>query len=262
MRPFTDTWPLHFPIYLAEQEFFTRLLNDSVVRTENPWEANLFFIPTFTYYYIGNIGFPGQQFATVPEHDVAFPNYLPTEPWMRRLRLAYVYGNDSASSLSYGDPVRFNRSAPRDLLLSFDGFSKEDMVYSAGVRQGFLALFGNTTRPDVAINKGREPGADPATMLRSRFCFAPQGQGWGVRLSQAVISGCVPVLVHDHTYPLHRLLDMLDDITPAQVAALQDGLAAVHRAFFWQPEAGGRAYEHTLLSLHRRLTNMWTALFK
>ena len=38
---------------MAEHEFFNRLLGDWATRTENPWEANLFYIPTFTYYYIG-----------------------------------------------------------------------------------------------------------------------------------------------------------------------------------------------------------------
>lgn len=39
-------------------------------------------------------------------------------------------------------------------------------------------------------------------MLRTRFCLAPPGLGWGRRLSEAVFAGCVPVLVHDHVYPV------------------------------------------------------------
>ncbi len=31
---------------------------------------------------------------------------------------------------------------------------REDMSYSGGVRQGLLAMFAKTTRPNVKINKG------------------------------------------------------------------------------------------------------------
>ncbi|PNH07623.1 hypothetical protein TSOC_005904 [Tetrabaena socialis] len=60
---------------------------------------------------------------------------------------------------------------------------------------------------------------------------------------------------------LHRLLEVLDAITPEQLRRLQDGMAEQHRAFVWQPELGGLAYNHTLTSLHHRLLNMWTAIF-
>ncbi|GFR49811.1 hypothetical protein Agub_g11751 [Astrephomene gubernaculifera] len=396
MRPNNDEWPLHHAIYLAEIELYQRLLGDWEVRTENPWEANLFFVPTHTYYYIGNIGFPGKHFTSVfhwlrqshpwwnltagrnhvaatsndrgccdlyrlgqevqhpiklvhfgqaprhgvplsregpggvqwserpedlasrlnsnledpamvgamaefahlagrprfkgfppyqlpalqqereqcyrPEHDVNFPPYIPTEPndgaWPDLLPQAYTYGPDGRAA--------FRRDNPRDLLFSFNGYSKTDMAYSAGVRQGLLALFGNTSRPDISINKG----GGTKTVLRSRFCFAPMGFGWGIRLSQAVIGGCVPVLVHDHVWPilwdvlpyerfslrvsrhnLHLLLELLESVTPQQLERLQDGLAEVHKAFVWQRELGGLAYNYTMTSLHRRLLNMWTAFF-
>ncbi|KAG2453114.1 hypothetical protein HYH02_002445 [Chlamydomonas schloesseri] len=405
MRSHSDEWPLHFPIYLAEHEFFNRLLGDWGVRTENPWEANLFYIPTFTYYYIGNVGFPGKLFSRVvahvrqtypfwnmtggrnhilvsgndrgccdlyrmgadvqrpiklvhfaqsgkvalrgrraaaaagvnetmmldgqplgwfikerlwedpallaalveyqhlnasghprfrgfpkyqwealwaekepcyrPEHDVAFPNYLPANEhgsWTKWLKEAYVY----ADPATYGGAATHNASRPRPVLFSFDGFSKPDMAYSAGVRQGLIALFGNSTRSDITINKG----GGPTLMLKSRFCFTPMGFGWGVRLSQAAMTGCVPVLVQDHVWPtlwdvlpyekfsvrvsrhnLYRLFDILDSITPEELASLQAGLAQWHRAFVWQPEFGGLAYNYTLESLQRRLSNMWTAMF-
>lgn len=35
-------------------------------------------------------------------------------------------------------------------------------------------------------------------MRRSVFCLAPTGQGWGVRLKQAIFAGCIPVVVADH----------------------------------------------------------------
>ncbi len=39
-------------------------------------------------------------------------------------------------------------------------------------------------------------------MLRSRFCFCPTGFGWGVRMTQAAMTGCIPVLPNDHVLPV------------------------------------------------------------
>ncbi len=36
--------------------FLSLLAQDWVVRTENPWEANLFFLPTFNNHNGGNVG--------------------------------------------------------------------------------------------------------------------------------------------------------------------------------------------------------------
>ncbi len=35
-------------------------------------------------------------------------------------------------------------------------YCRPDMSYSAGVRQGLLSMFGNMSRPDIAINPGAE----------------------------------------------------------------------------------------------------------
>ncbi|PNW87153.1 hypothetical protein CHLRE_02g111150v5 [Chlamydomonas reinhardtii] len=396
MRPLGDHWPLHHSIYLAEIELYHRLLGDTTVVTENPWEANLFYVPTHTYYYIGNIGFPGKLYTAVfhhvrqqypwwnltagrnhvvsnsndrgccdlyrmgpdvqhpikvvhfaqaprhgvplsrnrdkgreaegekpehlaarlnshvedpamqgaiaemqhldgrprfrgfplyelpalqqereqcyrPEHDVAFPPYLSDREgnWFSVMKEAYDYTPDGKAT--------FKRGVARDTLFYFNGFTKPDLAYSAGVRQGLLALFGNSTRADLSINKG----GGSQRMLRSRFCFTPMGFGWGIRLSQAMLTGCVPIMVHDHVWPtlwdvlpyeqfsirvsrhnMYRLLDYLESITPQQLARLQDGVAQWHKAFVWQPEVGGLAYNYTLTSLHHRLLNMWTAFFR
>ena len=36
------------PIYIAHLRFLERLLSDWAVRTEDPYEANLFYVPAFT----------------------------------------------------------------------------------------------------------------------------------------------------------------------------------------------------------------------
>jgi hypothetical protein len=41
-----------------------------------------------------------------------------------------------------------------------------------------------------------------------RFCLAPYGWGWGVRLSQIILAGCVPVIIQPHVFqPFEDLLD-------------------------------------------------------
>ncbi|GIL58226.1 hypothetical protein Vafri_13293, partial [Volvox africanus] len=203
-----------------------------------------------------------------PEQDVAIPNYL-ERGWLNHVRKAY--GQDSS-----GRPT--HKPIDRHYLFYFNGYSKSDMSYSGGVRQGLLSMYSNLSRPDVAINKGC---CTAEFMLKSRFCLSPLGYGWGIRLSQAMHTGCVPVLVQDHVYSafwdvlpyekfairinrhnLHRLFDVLEAITPEQLAELQQGLADYHRYFVWHGDAGGLAYNATLTSLHRRLLNMWTALFR
>ncbi|EFJ41400.1 acetylglucosaminyltransferase [Volvox carteri f. nagariensis] len=355
-KPWHDEPALLDTMYLAELLFMEQLLGDWSVRTENPWEANLFVLPTYTIYYTGNIGFPAKHFANVfnyvrsnypfwnltggrnhvafatndrgccdlyklarsnpelqhpikvvhfsqtsdpaleaafrefkrlavhqtsggaegeameedgggtvmqelpealvrfrgfppytlealrmerepcfrPEQDVAVPNYL-ERGWIGRLQEAYAYDRE-------GNAV--HRDKQRPYLFYFNGYSKPDMAYSGGVRQGLLSMYHNLTRGDVAIN----PGCCTAEyMLQSRFCLCPLGYGWGIRLTQAMQSGCVPVIVQDHTYSafwdllpyekfsvrinrhnLHRLFDLLDAVTPEQLKDLQKGLADYH----------------------------------
>jgi hypothetical protein len=46
----------HDPIYIAYQQFMAALLQDWTVRTEDPWEATMFYVPALTYGYSSNTG--------------------------------------------------------------------------------------------------------------------------------------------------------------------------------------------------------------
>lgn len=46
----------HDPAYIAYKGFLSGFMNDWTVRTENPWEANLFFVPALSYAYSSNLG--------------------------------------------------------------------------------------------------------------------------------------------------------------------------------------------------------------
>ena len=43
-------------------------------------------------------------------------------------------------------------------------------------------------------------------MHASLFCLAPTGSGWGWRLKQAAMSGCIPVIIDDHVRVCWHLL--------------------------------------------------------
>lgn len=46
----------HDPTYIAYKGFHAGLLHDWTVRTENPWEANTFYVPALAYAYTSNLG--------------------------------------------------------------------------------------------------------------------------------------------------------------------------------------------------------------
>lgn len=122
--------------------------------------------------------------------------------------------------------ARPSRTSPQLPALCAPPFPRPDLAYSAGVRQGLLALFGNSTRADLSINKG----GGSQRMLRSRFCFTPMGFGWGIRLSQAMLTGCVPIMVHDHVWPVGGCAGL--------VGARMQAIACVVRGAWREREAG------------------------
>jgi Exostosin family len=123
-------------------------------------------------------------------------------------------------------------------------------------------------KPGYSVGATREQidGLESADdVLNSTFCGCPHGAGWGSRLSDAVLRGCIPVIVQDNsTLPLEQLLDYsgfsvrlstaevprLDEILRAvsadRLVAMQTRLAQVAPYFLWDHREGGRAAEATL----------------
>ncbi|KAG2492559.1 hypothetical protein HYH03_009221 [Edaphochlamys debaryana] len=54
--------------YLAEEYFLRYFLNDSTVRTENPYEAHLFYIPVLNFFHSANVHNPSKQTQHVIDH--------------------------------------------------------------------------------------------------------------------------------------------------------------------------------------------------
>ncbi|GFR49821.1 hypothetical protein Agub_g11761 [Astrephomene gubernaculifera] len=219
------------------------------------------------------------ELCYVPEKDVVSPNFI---------ALDYGWYNQAWSTTFLPDGSRLVTrrpdAQPRTVTLYFGGYTKPDMVYSQGVRQALHKLFGPggkydpegpNARPDIIITGPVPHAADE--MVKAKFCLAPMGAGWGIRLSRAVLVGCVPVVIQDHVYQalwdvvpfedfsirisrhdLHMLVELLDMVTPQQLERLQAGLEKHHRAFIWEAHNGGLAYNYTITALKRRAFHMWS----
>lgn len=168
-----------------------------------------------------------------------------------------------------GDAFRCNT---RRSTLMFMGGSMSNMgrvEYSQGVRQRIQELHRNETGFVLG-------GKFTLDQLRdSRFCLCPSGWGWGWRLTLAVLTQCVPVIIQPNvSQPFEEFLpydefslrlDKWRDIPnlPAILRAVSDDavcrmqavLARVYRAFLWQQPFGSahaNAYDLMQLLLCRR----------
>lgn len=79
----------------------------------------------------------------------------------------------------------------------FAGSIRADSLdYSHGVRQQLWRMFGDSNNPQVLIHEGGMHPEQYARMLNSsKFCLAPSGYGWGIRLNYYMVTGRVPVII-------------------------------------------------------------------
>ena len=135
-------------------------------------------------------------------------------------------------------------------------------AYSEGVRQ--LVWKHHRLRSGFRVVE-RSP-TYAADWARARFCLAPLGVGWGVRLLWAIEGGCVPVLASSEVSPyfddaidysafalhgvdkkaLPRLHEVLASVPTRRQEQLQASVLAHRRLFLWH---GGLAYNVTLSEL-------------
>jgi hypothetical protein len=189
--------------------------------------------------------------------------------------------NDASFKPSSGDVVvpvlvaerklRISPGARRPILVSFSGKIYTDYhLHSRGTRQ-FIArgiLSGrNGFKSIVFRNTSKSRWVDiHAQMTRSKFCLALEGWwSWTPRITEAVVSGCVPVLVSANQHvPFHRTIPfdkyglqihprdlaslpsiLQDAVESGNYARLAGGISEVQRAFDWLPP-NGRALEYVL----------------
>ena len=92
---------------------------------------------------------------------------------------------------------------------------------------------------------------------------------------QVIVSDCVPLIIQEHVYQYNedvlpyeefsirlnnadipRLREILGNVTDAQYSKLLEGVRKYWPAFVWEREAGGKAFEYTILSLKRKWMNL------
>ncbi|GIL86532.1 hypothetical protein Vretifemale_14819 [Volvox reticuliferus] len=189
---------------------------------------------------------------------------------------------------TYEKVVAAQGEAPeRDLLFFFAGSVRmHDMSYSNGVRQDLFnhlkAVFASDGNySDILFVEGYT--ADYGELhKRSRFCLAPHGSGFGVRLTLAMAHACIPVIIQDQVYqpyesdgilPYNQFALRLSksdipDIIPILRAVpvtkqkhMRLAMAKYYHAFLWEASLGGRAYNYTIKALNQRLHGLWGHLW-
>ncbi|KAL4427766.1 hypothetical protein ABPG75_001855 [Micractinium tetrahymenae] len=326
----------HDPIYIAYQEFMDAFLV-SPVRTENPEEAHLFFVPSFSYSYSGNVGSLNEHMQLLLDHiKMNYPYWNRTggrdhfvwAPADRGACGLTGLGQDLIRIVHFGHhttpdnfgpvghvghpehgcfhPLKDVVAVPHDpgdrvylqgmeklsvekllqmktrMFFFAGGVRPEDPSYSGMTRQLLRNLTVEWNDPEFDFVEGFV-GTGTAYQLvlsSSKFCLAPFGHGWGNRLLQAMLSGCVPVIVQEHVVQafedvlpyelfsirlnnadLPRLREILRSVTDEQYRDLLTNVLRYHKAFAWDAEQGGQAFEYTLLSLRRKHMNLKALYF-
>ena len=131
--------------------------------------------------------------------------------------------------------------------------------YSFGLRQQLYALYGATGGQEMVVTDVKTPSYG-AELAASTFCGVLPGWGWSGRMEDAVLHGCIPVILQDgvHTpwesaldasaYSLRvaredmpRLRHILRAVLPERVAAMQRALASVWPRFSYLSVAAAEA---------------------
>eukprot|EP00775_Hariotina_reticulata_P004063 gene4063-4310_t len=312
------------PTYIAYRGFLSGFLADWSVRTENPWEANMFYVPALTFTYSSNLGDVTEHLRRVMtwvreahpffnrtggrDHFFWLPNdrcggaaivwqaensplpgdfrVMPDQgaacykPQRDIVAAPYSYQQETLAKETFAtyDP----NYIPQGKLLFFAGSIKEkEYEYSGGVRQELWKLFKSGKFGDkVLVSPENNLKNYKQLVQSSKFCLAPWGHGWGNRLGQYMVMGCVPVIVQDGVHqpyqdllPYHEfsirlpkarlphIAEVLEDISDRDYRRLRAGVAQYWHAFVWHPSWGGQAYNYTMQSLQRRAYDHLAGLY-
>ncbi len=194
-----------------------------------------------------------------PLRDVVMPPFLPNGSLFAQE--TYV---DRRNSINNPLPER------TQLFFFAGGFRPYEPDYSGYTRHLIAEYLPKWNDSEIRIVDGGVFDYEE-TLRRTKFCLAPYGHGWGIRLVSSMVTGCVPVIIQEHVYqPYEEILpyeefsirlnnddipmlpSILRSISPQQLAALQAGVEKYWPAFIYESDVGGKAFEYALLSLRRR----------
>ena len=300
-----DEFFKHDPAYGAEFWFAEALKNDTVASACDPADAALFYLPAFhvrvnangeTMWHIFRQHLANMTAAGLPpgwalNKTVMFltgdwgPCMMDPEfadaIWVTHFGLHSDMNNRSCHSRDkyvvapghqwqarqFLNDTLATIDAPRGLLFTYYG---EAHGNGAPARNATIQHWGGRLAEGFSVGKytgeGRSMSGD---MRNSSFCGAPHGAGWGSRLSNAILRGCIPVILQDDsTLPMEPFLDYsqfavrvpladiprLDVILRAYsadaVSDMRHRLLQVAPYFDWDHRVGGRAFEGTLNAVY------------
>ncbi|KAI3432363.1 hypothetical protein D9Q98_003920 [Chlorella vulgaris] len=235
-------WRAHDPIYIAYQKFMAQFLLSSV-RTEDPLEASLFYVPAFMFSYSSNGG-SGREHAkplfdyiqrTWPywnrtggrDHFVWTPADHGACGWdasLSQLIRVSHFGMHTTHTTFFKDfghrghpdygcyhPLKDVVAVPYDpkmvtflantqnatleerfrnkkKLFFFSGAVRDDPAYAGSTRRVLDDLLRSWN--DSEVNWSEAPAANyHLAFQEAKFCLAPYGYGWGMRLHQSILGG-------------------------------------------------------------------------
>ncbi|KAK3263506.1 hypothetical protein CYMTET_27689 [Cymbomonas tetramitiformis] len=173
---------------------------------------------------------------------------------------------NKTNTFFFGGDVRLNNEI-RD--------SAGELMYSHGVRRKAYNFLRDVE--GFTIVNGRVP--DYKTRLHTtRFCLAPTGAGWGIRIVEVIMGGCIPVVIADNVTQIfeellpydtftvrvaekdiEKLPEILNRITPEKEQEMRRELLCAWEHFTWSSVHGSLAGEsgdhdafNTVIHLLRR----------
>ncbi|GIL78717.1 hypothetical protein Vretimale_380 [Volvox reticuliferus] len=186
--------------------------------------------------------------------------------WVNKTRPHPCYNPDKDLVIpAFKSPDHFHASpllgAPpleRDILLYFRGDigAGRRPNYSRGIRQKLVRLSHDgdwATKYKIFIGNGEMiPGSYSEHLARSKFCLVAPGDGWSPRAEDAILHGCIPLVVMDNVHAVFESIlsweafsvrireddqalaaipELLTGISPERVGKLQRNLAKVWHRF-------------------------------
>ncbi|KAG2501892.1 hypothetical protein HYH03_000390 [Edaphochlamys debaryana] len=166
----------------------------------------------------------------------------------------------------------------RDILLYFRGDVGHNRIqknYSRGIRQRIFMLAYENKWWDkhkiMIVAGGMTNGGYSEQLARSKFCLAAPGDGFATRVEDAILHGCVPLIVMDEVHAVYESIldydsfsiriresaleavpDILNAVTPAQLAKMQRHLARVWHRYVYAtgPMLRSAIRDHMTGNLH------------
>jgi len=329
------------PIYGAEAVFLHKLLQDEGVRTLNPDEADLFFVPLFAAYgATRNIGCAYGQakfalryvrdrysrfwsrrggrdhfifvtndkggcglgdaalrpivlshwglmapFSRMDAH-LKFPSYfnktsqvygeIASGQWCHSPHKDIVVPPYVAEDKRSRETPNYARDAPL-LLVHAGGIwgwhnrgPQRPTGYSLGMRQVLWSQWGGDAGKAHGLLVSNSSIPD-AKWSESRFCLAPAGDGWGIRIGKSAKLNCLPLIAQPYVMQpfedllnydnfsvrvemaeIERLPEILHSFDGQRIAEMRRSLELVRPAFMWD----GLAYNYTILALCHRFAQL------